>query len=198
MQPDQQPANNYDFILNPQQNHPKRSLGGGNLGLKLLVIIGGIFVVVVAVVLLMRALGGSNGLNKPALLSVAQDQTELIRLSSTGTQDSGSQSNKNFSITTKLTVSADQKEFLAYLAKFGYKPDSKDLALKQSAQVDKQLTDARSASNFDVAYHGVMKQALGTYQRDLNAAYNTAGPEGRELLKKYYNSANLLMTQLEQ
>lgn len=191
------PNGNYDFILNPAQPPKKRLFGGGSsLASRLLLVFGAIFVLVVILGIIIRLLTSSGGLDKPALLSVAQDQTELIRLSNVGVISSVSQTNKNFSITAQLAMASEQQALLTYLGSNGYKPNAKVLVLKQSAKTDEQLEIAKSSSTFDTAYTTVMEQYLLTYQRDLKLAYESAGPSGKKVLGANYDSSALLLTQL--
>lgn len=187
----------YDFIMNPAPQ-PKRTLGGNSMVTRLLIVLGGVFVLLVVAVLFMQLLGKSgSSFDKGAMLSVAQDQTEIIRLADRGTQDAAAQSNKNFAITVELGMKTEQAELLKYLAEHGYKPKDKDLILKQSAQTDAQLDSALSSSAFDTVYAGVMKQQLQTYKQDLSAAYNRAKSDSaKTALKARYGVADMLLTQL--
>ncbi|MDB5169936.1 MAG: hypothetical protein JWN82_332 [Candidatus Saccharibacteria bacterium] len=203
MQP-QQPtppnhSGNYDFILNPAAQPRKTVLGGGSsMAMRALVVVGGLFVLAIIAAVLMQFLGkSSGGFDKSAMLSVAQDQTEIIRLATRGTADSKLQPTKNFAITASLGMATEQAELLQYLAAHGYKPGDKDLLLKQSAQVDTQLDGAVSSSTFDTVYAGIMKQELQTYQQDLSTAYSSAkSASAKAALKARYATADMLVTQL--
>ncbi len=194
MQPQQ--TNNYDFIMNPAQPARKNPLGGNSTAARLLVLVGGLFLVIAVIVVLMKIIGGSQGLNKPAMLSVAQDQTEIVRLTTYAASNATSESKKNFSLTTTLSVSSQRDDLLAYLAKNHYTVKPKSLMLKHDATVDQQLEAARSSSTFDTAYGDVMKRELTSYQKDLRSAYKTAGPTGKTLLTKQYDQTQLLLTLL--
>ncbi|HEY1064011.1 MAG TPA: hypothetical protein VGE30_01800 [Candidatus Saccharimonadales bacterium] len=196
--PPAQPAN-YDFIMNPGQAPKKRSFGGGNsLAMRLLVVVGGLFVLAIVAVIVMNLLGaGGGGFDKKAMLSVAQDQTEIVRLASRGGEDAVSQATKNFAITAQLGITSEQKKLFEYLASVGYEPAAKDLGLKLSTTTDTQLDAAKSSSTFDTAYASVMKQALETYKSDLNTAYNSAkSSEAKKVLQERYKVAVMLQSQL--
>lgn len=168
------------------------------MALRALVVLGGIFILLIVAVLFMNLLGkGGSKFDKAAMLSVVQDQSEIIRLAAAGSQDATSQSNKNFAITASLGMKSEQAELLKYLAENGYKPKDKELALKQSAQTDTQLDQAKSSSTFDTAYDSIMKQQLGTYKQDLSTAYNSAkSGTAKSVLKARYSTADMLLTQL--
>lgn len=196
MQP-QQP--NYDFIMNPAQPTRKSpfSFGGGSsLAMRILVVVGGLFVVMIIVAILLSAFAQNSNFDKAAMLSVAQDQTEIVRLATRGGQDSVSQDNKNFSATAKLGIASEQATLLKYLAAQGYAPDPKELTLKQSSATDAQLDSAKSSSTFDTTYVSVMKKSLTTYKNDLSAAYDGSSNSTKAVLKARYDAAEMLLTQL--
>lgn len=188
---------NYDFIMNPAPQ-PKKSLGGNSMVARILVVVGLVFVLLIALVLVMQLLGkGGASFDKKAMLSVAQDQTEIVRLGDRGNEDAISQSTKNFAATATLGMKTERTELLTYLAEHGYKPKDKDLLLKQSAQTDSQLDQAKSSSTFDTVYTGIMKQQLESYKQDLSTAYNSAKSESaKAALKARYAVADMLLTQL--
>jgi hypothetical protein len=197
MQPQQTP--NYDFIMNPATPPRKSMFGGGSsMAMRILVVVGGLFILAIVAAVLIQVIGGGGGkFNKDAMLSVAQDQTELARLGDRGLQDGVSQSVKNFAITTSLSIKTEQTVLLKYLAENGYKPKDKALLLKQSAATDTQLDEAKSSSTFDTAYTGIMKQSLQTYKQDLSTAYNGAKSDSaKSMLKARYSAADTLLSQL--
>lgn len=197
------PAPSYDFIINPEtpvKHAPLGGLGGpsGSPAIKLLVIVGLVFVAVIVLGVILRlAVGsGGGGFNKTATLAVLQDQTELIRVATVGSQNSTTQNNKNVSITTKLGLTSDQQALLQYASTQHYSPNSKSLGLKHSGSTDTTLTNAQSASTFDQAYVSVMQQDLQIYQRDLSAAYKNANAKTKAVLQTDYEHAQLLLEQL--
>ena len=196
MEPQHEPAQ-FDFIMNPEQQH-RSSGGGSSFAVKLLVIVGALFVVMILAVVVMNLLGGGGGTNKTALLSVAQDQTEIIRLADSGLESSVGQANKNFAVNLKLATSTQKTDLLTYMDSKGIKPKDKDLGLKQSASNDTVLANAKSSSTFDSAFKSVMRENLLTYQKDLNAAYGDADQAGQQVLKADFNATQLLLTQLSQ
>jgi hypothetical protein len=201
MQPQQpmpptHPAN-YDFILNPTPP-PRRTLGGNSMAMRILIVAVGIFVLLIIAVVFLQLLGkGGGSFDKHAMLIVAQDQTELVRLADRGDQDATTQTNKNFSATTSLGMKSEQAALLKYLAEHGYKPKDKELAQKHSVQTDTQLDQAKSSSTFDTVYAGIMKQQLESYKQDLSTAYNSAKSDSaKAALKARYAAADMLLTQL--
>jgi predicted outer membrane protein len=197
MQP-QQPAN-YDFIMNPGTPPRKSMFGGGSsLAMRVLMVVGGVFVLMIIAAVLLQVIGGGGAkFNKGAMLSVVQDQAEIVRLGDRGVKDSTSQAIKNFAITTSLSIKTEQAVLLKYLAENGYKPNDKTLVFKQSAATDTQLDEAKSSSTFDTAYAGIMKQSLEAYKQDLTTAYNSAKSDStKSVLKVRYSAADTLLVQL--
>lgn len=193
-----QPNNNYDFIMNPATPPKKAPMGSNSMAMRILIVVGGLFLLAIIAAVFMSFIGNAgSAFNKSAMLSVAQDQTEIQRLASIGEQDSVSQTNKNFSATTTLSIKSEQSELLTFLASNGYTVDPKQLPLKQDAAATSQLESAKSASTFDDAYKKTMQKALQTYQSDLKAAYDDASSdEAKKLLSDSYERATLLLTQL--
>lgn len=161
-----------------------------------------IAIVVVVVIVLVLAVGVKNMLSSkpidtPSLLGVAEDQTELIHLSTAAGPDAVSQDTKNFAITTSLSIGSQQTQLLAYLKSHGVKGNSKQLSVKQSASVDTELKTANSNSTFDPAFAAIMKAQLAAYQKDLKLAYTkNPGAKARALLNSDYQGTGLLVKQL--
>ena len=188
--------NNFDFILNPAAP-PKKSpfnFGGGSLPGKVIAILGGVFLLVIILAVVVNMSGG--GTNKAGLLAIAQDQTELLRLIEVGDTDVKSQALQNFNATAAPSITSDQSAFLTYMGNNDLKVNSKDLALGYDSAVDTQLNNALSAGTFETAYKDVMDKKLAEYQAALTAAYKTAGPKGKAVLEAQFNNAKLLRTQL--
>lgn len=187
----------YDFIMNPGKA-PKKSLlpGSGGNAMRLLLVVAGVGILLFGGLYVLKSLSSAGGMDKPSMLSVAQDQTELLHLGTLGTQSAVSPDVKNFAFTTKLSFGSIQATFVQYLAKQGYKPSDKDLALKESASTDAALNAALASSTFDPTFTQTMQTELQTYQRDLTTAYAKAGPNGKKILKADYNSAALILAQM--
>jgi len=184
--------------MNPSQSPRKAPLKNSSLPVRILMVLGGLFLLMIIVAMFMRLLGSSGSLNKSTMLPVAQDQTEIMRLADSGVESSVGQTNKNFAITVKLATSSQRADFLAYLKTNNFAPKDKDLGLRHNASADSQLESAKSSSTFDIAYKSVMQTTLANYQKDLNAAYSSADTAGKTVLKKDFDAAQLLLTQLGQ
>ena len=192
-----QPQANYDFILNPQQSPQQpRFSGGGNqsMAMRVLIVVGGLFALIIAAFIFMSLVSGGG--NKDALLSAAQDQTELLRIAEGAKQNAKLETTKDFTMTLKLTIKSQQAELLAYMSQSNIKVDQKKLILKQSAQTDQRLATAISTNTYDTTYKSVMNDAIKVYQADLSAAYEASGETGKPLLRGHYEATELLLEQL--
>ncbi|MDB5170929.1 MAG: hypothetical protein JWO35_623 [Candidatus Saccharibacteria bacterium] len=190
--------NDYAFITNPDKPVRKQSLPGSNSPvIRALVVSGGLLILIILFVIVKGLLSGGSAL--PAYESIAQDQQSMIHLATNATQEKTlSGTNQNFAITAQLSLTSDQSSIISYLATNGTKVDAKKLGIKVSPVLDKQLTDAAAASNYDRTFAQIMKTKLTNYEQALQQTYTkTKGPKGRELLSNQYKSAQLLVQQLE-
>jgi len=55
------------------------------------------------------------------------------------------------------------------------------------------MQDASQNNQLDDAYKNYLKQALPKYQTELQSAYKSAGPNGKELLKDAFDSTATLL-----
>ncbi len=198
------PQPNYDFILSPQtpaKTQGKNPLHSTSLPIRLLICLVGLFILVIVVVVIKGILSG-KGTTWADWTSVAQQQQELIHLTSDVNQNTQQQSNlsttdQNFTQTSQLVLASEQQQLLAYMNSTSQKIDSKELSLRVSSAVDTELNTALGAGTFAQSFQQVMQQQLTQYEQDLNTANKaTVGQKGQQLLKSDYNGAQLLTQQL--
>lgn len=139
-----------------------------------------------------------------AMIGLAQDQQEMVHITSQALQQSTqqqaalSQNTMNFAVTAQASLSSDQKQTLSYLKTNGKKVKSKVLSQKVSATTDEQLSSAAANSTFESTYIQLMQTALKNYQTALKTTFvSTKGPKGRQLLNQEYMSSQLLLNQLQ-
>jgi hypothetical protein len=193
------PVQPYDFIMNPEQQLPGQpGLPGSNSPLMRILIIGGLIVVlIIAFVVIKSMLGGSS--NLPKFVAVAQDQQEMIHITSIANQQATlSTENQNFSTTAQLSLSSAQSDLLKYLKANHQKVSVKQLNLKVSRQVDTELQNASAATTYNQTFNEIMQAQLSNYMSQLKAAYQTSeSDKGRALLNDQYTQAQLLQDQLK-
>lgn len=200
--PPPRPESPYDFFMaerQPVRKAPSLALpAGGIKGLKFSWIIGG--AVGLLLIIVLATLLAPRSPDKLALLSVAQAQTEAMRICDDGVKNSKTRQNKSFAINCSLSMMTDQRELVAYLNKAGTSANGKNLGLGRNAKADSQLAAAKGASNYDDAFQTVAKAQFATLNRALKqaaAAPDTTATE-RKQLNKYNEAAQLLIKQLEQ
>lgn len=189
----------YEFITNPGQP-PRRPInllpGGTSLPLRIAIVGGGIFALLIIFLIIKGLLSGGG--NTEALTTVAQDQQQMIHLATNATQQSGlSTTNENFATTAQVTLTSAQAQLVTYLKTNGQKVGLKTLNLKISSNLDTELTTAASNSTYDSTFRRTMQSQLSDYQQALRTAYQqTKGPKGRKLLSDQFKGAQLLQQQL--
>ncbi len=186
----------YEFIVNPGAPSKRFSFpfGGGTLG-RLALVLGGLLVLIIIVVVVKGLLAPKT--SYAPFITIAQDQQELIHLSTNATQQQGlSTTSQNFAITAQLSLTSAESQLLTYLKNNGQKVSTKVLGQKVSASLDSQLTTAAGDSTYDATFQQIMQSQLTVYSQAMKQAYNGAGPRGKALLNADYNGAQLLLKQL--
>jgi hypothetical protein len=189
--------NEYEFITNPSA--PQRAGGMGrpnSMIMRIVVVAGGLTVLIILFVILKGVLSGGSA--APLYFSLLQDQDEIVHLATNaGQEKSLSQENMNFSLNAQLSMTSAERQFATYLKANGQKINAKQVALKESPLIDKQLTDASAASNYNAVYTEIMKTKLTNYQTSLTQTYKkTKGSKGKALLSQQFEASKLLLQQL--
>ncbi len=192
----------YEFITHPQ-TEPKRSLidalpGSGTM-VGRIGIMAGLLLLLLILFLIVRSVLGGGGIKSTALVSVAQDQQEMLHITNTVTQQGGglSTANQNFAVTLKASMTTSQSELFTYLNNNKVKLKPKQLNMKVSTTIDQQLAAAKASGTYDQTFKSVMISQLKAYATDLGKAYQQdTGKKGRALINETYQQARLLGTQL--
>ena len=192
----------YDFILGQGQK-PKKSLlpgGGGRSGLLMRIIIVAVIAIVVFVagIIVYNVATASSRAYPKKLLSLAQTQQELIRVTDMGVTSARAVETKNKATNAQLTVISDQTLLLATIKTYGLKPTAKTLALKANTQTDTTLGKAIADNTFDSVYTSVFDQILATYKQELQSAYSQAKTsKEKALLEQSFQHMELLSAQAD-
>ncbi len=198
MNPEQPSQNPYDFIMSsPQKSAPKTFLpGGGSKGMRI-ALIGGLFGVILIVVLVVMSLFSKPNPNTTSMTGLAETQQEVQRVATAGDQQTTNQGLKNVSITVQMSLLTHQNKTITYLGAQKIKLTLKQLALKQSSTTDNQLKLATQNSTYDVVYTQVLQHELQGYASELKTAYGkVTGTNAKTLLKQEYGDAQKLIAQL--
>jgi len=189
----------YTFITNPE-TPPKKlviNIASRSLVARLIIALVGMFVLLIVFVIIKSVLGSGSS-NGPALLSVIQDQQELVHLATNAGQQQGADTTTlNSAYTVQAAVTTAQQQLTTYCSNIGLKFVATEFSQKVSSQVDAELTTAATNGTYDQTYQSVLQSMLATYGQDLKQAYRqTQGPKGRALLTADYNGQQLLLQQL--
>lgn len=185
----------------------RRSMNFIPTGSSLLVRVAIIGVGIIILIILFSVIKGlvvTPPFDTTAMIGLAQDQQEMVHITSQALQQSTqqqaalSQNTMNFAVTAQASLSSDQNQMLSYLKANGKKVKSKVLSQKVSATTDEQLSSAAANSTFESTYIQLMQTALKNYQTALKTTFvSTKGPKGRQLLNQEYMSSQLLLNQLQ-
>lgn len=187
----------YEFILNPSKPPKKKmGLGGNNFAMTLGLIIGGAFIFMIILSVLLNAVGGKT-LSKGDLIALAQSENELVRVSQSATASATQQTTKNLAVTIQLSMLSQQQKTVNFLAQNGVKVDQKELGLKQNAQTDQQLSSAKTTSTFDLVFSQIMQDELDTYAKNLKVLNSRAANQTEsDLTSTFYTQTQLLISQI--
>jgi hypothetical protein len=191
-----QPQGNYDFILSDPQV-PKRKLFNSSKPStsKILIIAGGSVVLIVLIVIISSLFLG-KGNDSASLVTLAEQQNELVRVSTKGVPDVAQQSTKNLATNIEFTLTSDQKQLLSYLSSIHTKVNPKSLLLKENLLTDKQLTNAVAIDTIDTVFIQIMQTQLTSYQQSLKQVYDKSSKTSeKQILNNAYSNAKLLLAE---
>lgn len=192
-EPEQSP---YDFFMNPQDSGRRSILGGGSPSNKMIWIIAVVLTgLIIAAIMLFIASSGKS--DTTSLVTIAQTQQEIIRVSGEGNKKTKSTKLQNFAVTTQLSMMSAQRELTSYISKQGTKLSPKELALGRKSKTDQAFAAAVAANTFDTTFASTMKSELDRYERQLADASGVAATKAElDLLISHSEQAQLLRRQL--
>jgi len=186
----------YDFILNHNPAKPKRfapPIHSSSLRGRILIVLGGILLLLVMFIVFSSLLG--SGGNTTALVGLAEQQQELIRVADLGAnQQQASPATQDLATTAKLSLETTQTETLALLKKNGHKVSPVQLASRKNLSTDQAFTTAAESNTFDTAFTDTLQNELKTYRLSLQSAFKTSTKSSeKKLLQASFNSATLII-----
>ena len=193
----QMPQNNpYEFITNPsQQQKSKLGLPGGKNDklIRVVIILIAAVVLISLVMFVVNLLGSSQRKNVNQLVTVAQKQAELIRITEIGAKKAKTKEAKDLAITTQLTLISQQAALSDAVKKAGGKLDGKVLVLGKDSKTDQLLTQAEQSNNFDEVFLEKLKSELTEYAQSVKNAYDTStSAKTKEALEIQFKNAAIL------
>jgi hypothetical protein len=188
----------YSFITNPPKPPKKKLVNPTSVKSKVLVI-GGIFVVLLITFSVIKSVFFKSPPIGPALIKVAQQQTELLHLTTRVRDQPGVTSNLVASaVTTNLAITTQRAQLVTLLTKAGTKVTPESLALGIDVVADNKLAIAKTTSTYNEVFRTVIKEQFVVYQRTLKQAYDlTNNANTKKILKADNDGVKLLIYQLE-
>lgn len=193
----QQPSQDYDFIVNSATAPKQSPLSNASKPKRIALVAGGLLLLFIIFTVIKGVLSGPSPTE--LYLPLVKDQQQLIQLANTASQQQGlSTVSTNSALTVQAALASDQTATLDYMSKNGKKLHPKEYTVGLSGALTDQLQTATQAGTYDTTYKDVMSQELQAYSRHLQQVYKqTNGQKGHDLLTKNYQSAELLIQQLQ-
>jgi len=193
--PPQVPSNHYDFIVNYGKQPGRSWLVTTSLRTRIAIVAGGTVTLLLVFWIVVALLSSSSTANTNALISLTQQQNELIRISQVPASRATLQPTQNFAMTAELTLQTDQQSFISLLTKLHTTPSPTVLKQTASALTYNQLKTAQTAGTYDQTYIHLAQTQLTAYTASLQALYkSTSGQIERQLLSQAYTHAEQLLT----
>lgn len=185
--------NPYEFIMNA--NNPPNVQGGGSLTKRIIIAVASLSVLVVVGGLIYSALLPKDSA-KELYIALAKEQTELVRIATTGTTAS-SERVKGASLNMQLSIGTNQSKLTQYMNSKNIVVEPEEMAMARDSKNDKLLADAKTTNTFDTTLATLLESELKTYMNNLNTAYTVSqNTEAKEILITSYRSAELLQKQI--
>jgi hypothetical protein len=188
MQP-QSPNPQFDFMLKDQQQAGRSLMP--NLPKPVKIASLAVAAIIVLIIIFSLFSGGKD--NSPFAGVMARSQ-EISRVTAEAQklnlQDPQTQA---LAATLSSALASDQKQIGAYLAKNNIKLSPTQLAADTDKTTDTTLQTASQNNGLDAAYVNYLKDALARYESDLQAAYKSAGPNGKTILSASFESTRTLL-----
>ena len=157
-------------------------------------VVGGGIGLIAVIAIIFGIFAGTASKTPAEVLSIAQQQTELIRIAEIGAKDARGTAAINLASTIRATLETDQASTTALLKKLNATADQKTLALGRNAATDALLTQAKQTNNFDEVFIQTMTTQLTSYQASIKRVYDSTDSKAtKDLMKEQYSHAGLLI-----
>lgn len=197
MPPQQQ--SQYDFILNNSPKPPRGPLVGGNKIGRILVVVVGLLLLIIAGVAANNFLKGSDKEQNQRLIDIAKAQTEIIRVSALVKPETAKDlDTRIFALNTRLSLEGSNQQIKTLLAARGVNKKSltKIVAPSKNPKTDGALDEATKNNRFDETYLTIIEKQLSDYQILLKAAAEAGNTKEKQSLTASFNNVDRLSTKL--
>lgn len=194
--PEQNP---YDFIMNSGDAPKKGPLGlpGGSSTMQRMLIVGGGLVILLIVgTLLMSVLAGGGKSNSAQLLTLAQTQTELVRVSENIAKEPklANENTRILALNTSLSVGSTKQQVLGMITKSGKKVKDKELGISKNSKTDSALAAALQNNQYDEVAVKILNTELKSYRLQLKTSYGAVSSNAdKQVLSDAFKGAGLLL-----
>lgn len=186
-------GNPYDFITNPGPP-PKKPLLGGSTKSRVIIVIGGIFLLFVIFGIASTILSSGKNTASLALKEVVAEQEELIRVADLGSKDALGSEARGYAVTVSMTLKTSQQETTERVTAAKMKISNTELKAKSSSKTDESLTAAKANNRYDEVLTEILNEKLNKYMKNLKSAYDLSGSEKtKTVLDKAYTNASTLL-----
>lgn len=196
-QPQYPQQNPYDFIMNSGQPQPKKTFGlpgGGSKIQRILLIAGGGAIVLLILVMVLSMISSGGKEQGQRLLGIAQQQTEIVRVTALARDKARTSSAQTLAATTSITIQSSQNDIAELLKKSGVKADAKILAGKVNGKTDATLEAATQNNRYDEVFTELIVAELKNYQANLKEAYDSSSNKTqKEVLEAAFVSTATLL-----
>lgn len=190
MQPDKNP---YDFILNSQTTSTA-ARGGGGMKQRIIVAVVGAIVLVLIIVTGSSLLFGGGDADANSLTSLAQRQTELVRVAADGADRAKDNEAKNLAVNTQLSFMTAKSQTVELIGKFGEKPTESVLILKQDNKTDQALDAAATNGTYDATFIRIITDGIKAYRVEVEKAFKaSSNKQVKEFLQQNYKTSGYLI-----
>ncbi|HUD06147.1 MAG TPA: hypothetical protein VMR18_04520 [Candidatus Saccharimonadales bacterium] len=197
MSPDNHDQSNpYDFFLKNNPGPGKQPLLSSNRSFKQRVIIvgGGGLLLIILIIIGASFIGGTP--NAASLTSIAEQQNELIQLSSKAANNAVQPSTQNLAINIDLSLTTSQQALLSYLKSHGKSVGANTLTADNSASTTNQLSSATNAGDYDNVFIQIIQNLLSSYSGSIKQTFEQSStPTQRQILNAEYETAQTLIDQ---
>src|ERR1035437_6449489 len=115
MPPQSSPNPDYNFFLSPPPAPKPSLLSSASMKQRIIFVVGGGLILIIMVFVLYSVLTKKPSIT--SLVSLAQQQSEIIRVSTESSAGNTNQATKNLAINLQLALTTNQQQLLAYLLK---------------------------------------------------------------------------------
>lgn len=189
--PQPQPNSPFEFMMKDEQKGRKFGLPSG--APKPLLILVGLIAVTFVALILGSVLKGGGASNSTQIVDLMAQNQEIIRVSTVNQQNFKDPNNLALSTTTVVTLTSQETQFSAYLAKVKAKYTPAQLGSLTNKNTDAALQSAVLNNGFDGAYLAYLKSAVQKYQDSIDATSKTSTKNFNQILQSAFSSNKTLL-----